>query len=611
METIKYIYINNFKNVNITNSSLRTTDFSTTYRSSALIITNYNQDCEVSIKNCMIDVGNILTTNEASNKSINLTLDNNIFTYDYNKIIDTNWTYNSDVYPESFLPINTYVHTNIVNNTNVSTLDTSATDDNVDRNIYNILAIRLLFTSATDEFKTNLYYLHNSDTNYLKYGSYKNFTDTNIIGSELIPTNANDLFDGSRDGVGAYYFPTPRFNLTQSSTSGTTPYDVTISTSANTANIYSVEFESYSETTSADAIGYKKYNFNFGDDTKEILYPLSAMDFYGINVESVTPPASAIDDTLVSTTPISADYTFTNPGVYDITVSANSLNGWNEYISDTYQVSAFASSVSADIEVYDVKTDTVITSATAYQDIQVKIFNYVGGVTSFDIDFNDTSTSGIEVNTTENYVDYFYTTSSDGPISITLYNNMNQTSAISATFTVGEATSTEYYVDIDATYISTNNEGTQGNPFSYDELVTRLSTSGDFNDVYYLKGLRKVESDTRIIIESNSNKSFTLDVWDAKLYGPWVMIFNDYEVSQASNSNISFKGCSLRNGIIYNKPNNVGGGILEITEITDMYIVWQGLTSIIKVTEDASNKLFDIPRIKACTIYSENGMLFN
>jgi len=381
---------------------------------------------------------------------------------------------------------------------------------------------------------------------------------------------------------------------------------------ANLPNVYSVENDNYTfdATTSANALATKKYIFDFDASEKLITYETSGMDFYGTEINSIS--SSAIDTTIVSSNPIiSGDYLYTEPGVYDIQVSANSLNGWNTYTGNTVTVSAYASSLSADIEVYDITSDTIITSATAYQDIKVKVFNYVGGITSFDIDFNDTSASDIIVSASENYIEYYYNTSSSGPIDITLYNNMNQVSAISADFVVGNSVQNEYYVDINSSYVTTNNTGSSTSPFNFDELVARLTTSGDFNDTYYLRGLRHLTSDDRYVLEVNPNKSFILDVWDAKVYGPWVLIVEENTSSQSTNSLISFKGTSLKNGIIYNKLNDIGGGILEISDVTDMYIVWQGFDSILKVTQDEYNKVYDQCRIKASTIYSENGVNFN
>lgn len=609
MENPKFITINNFSNVNFTNSSIKAIEISNPSRVSALVIVNYNQDSNVNFKNCYIDIQNILTTNEYNNNDINLTFDNCIFSYDYNKIIDTNWTYNGDIYPASYEPVNTYIHCNITSITNVDNIDTLSTDT-LFYDDTNFLSEYFYSTSAIDEFKNMFYYNYESTSKILQgRGNYNNYF-TSVRGDINLPTSANDFYDGLRDGVGCFYFPYPDLEVSATETSGTTPFTVTAFIDANIPNVYCSEMNSFDEDTSACT---KKYTFDFEEDSKSILYSISGDDVYGFSVDGID--TSAIDTTIVSggDSTISADYIYNDPGVYTIQVSTNSLNGWNVYEGNEFEVSAYASSLSADFIVYDKSTGNEITSATTYQDIQVKVYNFVGGITEFDLNFNDTSASSIPVTGDEVYVDYYYLTSSTGPIELTLYNNMDQTSAVSASFTVEEYTQNSYYVNINPNYDSnTNNLGTITDPFNYSEFIELITSGGDFNDIFYLQGLREIgTNENKALLEINSDKSFIIDVWDAKYYGPWVLIINDYQTTRSNNSNISFKGSHLKNGIIYNKLNGVGGGVLEISYVTNMYIVWQGYDSRLKITQDEYNKIYDNCKINACTIFSENGNIIS
>lgn len=208
----------------------------------------------------------------------------------------------------------------------------------------------------------------------------------------------------------------------------------------------------------------------------------------------------------------------------------------------------------------------------------------------------------------------------------------------------------QYFVNINSSYdLSANNYGTSADPLNFSEFQLYLSTLGANGNTYYLQGMRIIElpiAEPMPYIAINSNFESTIDVWDGEVYGPWILISEDYYVS--NNMILDFKYCTLKNGIIYNSPaifsEQYYGGTLKFSSLYDMWIVNQGLNSklifypystessvILQNTYTSANdnyqNTYNIENIEyqntysstsgttlpytnvfGCTIYSENGV---
>lgn len=105
--------------------------------------------------------------------------------------------------------------------------------------------------------------------------------------------------------------------------------------------------------------------------------------------------------------------------------------------------------------------------------------------------------------------------------------------------------------------------GTTTNPFPYKLFYKRVKSTGDYNDEYKLRGLRKVPEFTM------SNKFFKINSWDASKYGNYVLIFDN------QTENMDFSNSKVSNGIIYNiYDENYPGTQLLISNSYDMFITW-------------------------------------
>lgn len=113
-------------------------------------------------------------------------------------------------------------------------------------------------------------------------------------------------------------------------------------------------------------------------------------------------------------------------------------------------------------------------------------------------------------------------------------------------------------------------KGTELYPYTYPEMVLRVTENGTglFGDTYKCREWR--ETSTPLLCDVS--KQFHIDVWDALKYGPWMIRFN--------KCNVSFKGLTLSNGIIYNIPTNVSKNI-SITTTYNMLITWNGTGVVI------------------------------
>ena len=162
------------------------------------------------------------------------------------------------------------------------------------------------------------------------------------------------------------------------------------------------------------------------------------------------------------------------------------------------------------------------------------------------------------------------------------------------------------YIDIQADVSSGTTlagHGTEDYPFTYTEFYTRVRPggTGETNDIYKLRNHRIIGTDEQSSFYMNEGSNYTLDAWDALVYGPWLMAFNGFYQT------ISFVGSTIKNGIIYNIPSD-GNSDLIITNAYDMFMTWNAPQNRIgfirrynEITDDVRADIF------GCTIKTEGG----
>ena len=131
--------------------------------------------------------------------------------------------------------------------------------------------------------------------------------------------------------------------------------------------------------------------------------------------------------------------------------------------------------------------------------------------------------------------------------------------------------------------------GTQSYPFTYKLFYDRIKKSmvndiamsrGDYNDLYYLKGIREI---TEFILH---NKFYNVDSWNAFKYGNYVLVYDSV------NSDMILSNSTFSNGIIYNIANdNYVTCKLRCSNLYDMFITWNKDSLVLDSITDINNAL--------------------
>ncbi len=405
----------------------------------------------------------------------------------------------------------------------------------------------LVFTSALSAVSA-------SNTNYVD-------SDWCPITVDGIPTQRTafpntDLctwFNGRRDGVGSIYFEevSPLISASPTGTVGT-PAVMT---------------------------------FNIQDN---IVSGLSASE-----VSYYYAPGEGSD---LSANTTSAEHTFVNPGTYITTVETYPYNRWYNN-NDDVQLETSATVVSASFQFISLDDFTTpITSAYISEIFIISATNEVSGATQYNFDYGDGSSATFGNGTAVVDIDGLtgpYTYPNPNKYDVILYTNLGQVNetSFSASFFVYPYESSAFYTDINETYTSTGT-GTELDPLNWTQFNDALSSTNliDYpkDSTFYLRGYRQLgnaQSVNRLLTSANPSKNFTIDSWSLSANGPWTLASYDFCAQFPENfqqSEIRFPGTNLKNGIIYNMPYEASsdfGGIVEFTNLNNMYIVNQGVGS--------------------------------
>lgn len=369
--------------------------------------------------------------------------------------------------------------------------------------------------------------------NDLKYTSSV-FSSITISGSQRYTTT---WLDGTRDGVGALYFPTIS-GVGVSASSANAPLNTTL--------LFTMSGNNPFTTFSASSATYV---------------------FDGVDVSSVNNNSNS---------PISK--LFSSYGNIQYYIRILSFNKWYSIISNASNI--LIGSFVVKIVIYNKYTNSNLTSGTS-KPLTNLVFSAAisgglnGGSYIWDLDDGFSAIS--------NPSNLYYIKEGNKTIKLSAYSLDNPTFSSTDTSTILiSAISAQYFVDITSAYDNNlNNNGTSSDPFNWNEFKGRIETSGEYFDVYGLSGSRVLSASesNRYIINADKTKKYTIRDWDNLNYGPWILEVQDFSTS--SNSILSAAGCTLKNGIIYNKPFGYPGygGKIIITKIYDMFIVYQGLNS--------------------------------
>ena len=385
---------------------------------------------------------------------------------------------------------------------------------------------------------TDLSAMTSADINYLT----TTFNEITSAGnSDWVDDNAYDIYGGTRDGIGALYFPI---------------LDVITSASVYGGDV-PLTFE-LSALFSGDNTSASSYYYYFKDGST----------------------SASVELTSASTT-----YTYESVGTYYPQIDATSFHGWyaQEFeIADPIVVSA--SELSGAIVVVDASTSATITSAYINNEVAVSSTFLSGTPTTYDLSWGD-GTSAFSQSIVDNqiYLEHTYATGGNYDVSAVLINGVNPNATISTGIIIVEEVSQRtFYVDIDRSNDTTaTNAGTSGDPFDYGEMITKLSAGSDSvnYDTFKVRGFREISAASEII-ETNTSAQYTIDAWDLSAYGPWMICKDD---KYLYNYTMSFVGAHTIGGLYYNKPKLlVTGSPLNISKMTNMYIVNQGTNSQIQ-----------------------------
>jgi len=371
-----------------------------------------------------------------------------------------------------------------------------------------------------------------NDFNYLSGG----FEDISVTGD----TSYNDgiWWNGTRDGIGALFFPSLS-GISISASSATSPIDSSVDfvLSGNDP------FTAFSATSAV-------YNFDDGYT--------SAVNF---------------NDTLT--------HSFTSNGSFDVFATITSRNEWYTFTTNTFEI--LVGDFIVTISIYKNGNDITNSSATFFDNLTFLASTIGLAAGSYKWDFGD-GTSGDSDTETK-----YYTSGATFTIGLSGYalDDSSVSSTDTATLSIS-STSAIYFVDINSSYdVCGSNVGTSADPFNWGEFRGRVETSGDYNDTYRLRGSRNLDygsTSNRNVLSVDRRKNFTIRDWDVSAYGPWVWIVEDFSVFD-ENSVLSAGGCTLRNGIIYNKRYSSPGfgGKIILSRTYNMFVVYQGEYSRIQI----------------------------
>jgi hypothetical protein len=357
----------------------------------------------------------------------------------------------------------------------------------------------------------------------------------------------NTWYNGRRDGIGSLYFPALSGVSVSASLVSAAP-NTTISFVLSGNNPFTV-FSATSATYYFDDENTSAVNTN-----STLAHIYSATDYYNTSAVMISK---------------NSWYTVTTP-VQVILVGAFTVI----------------------IKVYDAfgndKTGGVL-RPLSYVSVSASANGY-DGIDSYVWDFGD-ATGSVPVSGITNPDNTYYIGLGMKTISLTAH-AVEETFSATANTTLGiSALTSAYYVNITSAYdANTGNIGTLADPYNWDEFKTRVESfvSADYSDTYYLSGSRKLTQPTtgQNVLAINSLKNLTIDCWEnsATHGAPWLLEIEDWTTTNA-NSILSAVGTTLKNGIIYNKRyiSPGYGGTLKITNVYDMFIVYQGTYAGIEI----------------------------
>lgn len=346
-------------------------------------------------------------------------------------------------------------------------------------------------------------------------------------------------WNGTRDGIGALFFPSlSGISISASSATAVSGSDIDFILSGNDP------FTVFSATSAV-------YNF---------------ADGYTSAVNS--------NDTLT--------HSFSSNGSFGVLATVTSRNEWYEFTTSTFTI--VVGDFIVTIVIYKNGIDITDSSATFFDNLTFSAFTQGLAAGSYKWDFGD-GTSGDSVTETKYYT-------SGAVFTIGLSGYASEDSSVSSTDTATlsiSSTSAIYFVNINSSYdVCGSNVGTSADPFNWGEFRGRVETSGDYNDTYRLSGSRNLDygsTSNRNVLSVDRRKNFTIRDWDVSAYGPWVWIVEDFSVLD-ENSILSAGGCTLRNGIVYNKPTGgftKYGGKIILSRLYNTFVVYQGEYSRIQI----------------------------
>lgn len=422
-----------------------------------------------------------------------------------------------------------------------------------------------LANSVSAYTSTNLSYLQDS------------FSAISVSG--ITTQTTENFWNQQRDGIGALYFDPLSGTITSNETSGLTPWTVTYSANPN---IF---------------ISASKITWDYGDGTATSSY----------------------------TTQTTATHTYTSAGT-EVVATFTSLNGWYTAISNILELSAYESkNLSATIQILSASTSGTVTSASTNFKYYFSATGIEGNIYSYRwYEAGEFQTSAESTTPYSNYeisASHYYDIADVGNHTIWLYLNEKEVKNLttSANLYLSAVNGATYYVDINSSY-TTNGVGTIASPYNYTQFAARIVSGGlgAVKDTYRLRGGRILTRGTNArpwtAIDTDERKKLLIRDWDNSTYGPWILgVTDDYN---ENNTILSFRGCTLKNGILYNKPKLYGdtkyGGTFEFSNLYNMWVVKQGtgsrITMVPKPSLSASSitePLISGCNIRGCTIYND------
>jgi hypothetical protein len=251
-----------------------------------------------------------------------------------------------------------------------------------------------------------------------------------------------------------------------------------------------------------------------------------------------------------------AEHVYNEAGIFSAGIEYESPHRW--YISSSGIIEISATEIlSADLTVLNAsgapasifsQGDTAILSATI-----------ISGVpTSFEYNFGD----GISAQSLQDSCDHIYNIPGLHTPTVRLINNALQTYDASASEILVYLADAEleylaysptagikkFYVDISESYdTSASHTGLEADPLTFNEFKDYIETETE-ETIFGLKGYREI-SDSISAMEGHR-----VEAWDASAYGPWILAISADTEYLNQNKKLSFAGCVLKCGILYDLP---------------------------------------------------------